>query len=254
MTRQKIALVTGGSRGLGRDMSLKLAKKGIDVILTYHSNQAAANEVVSEVRKSGQKGHALQLDVSDHNQFNHFYIEQLSQLLELEFSGARIDFLINNAGTGLHQPFSETSEEQFDDMLNIHFKGVYFFTQQALEHLNDGGRIINISSGLTRFSFNGASAYACMKGAIEVFTRYLAKELAPRKIAANVVAPGAIATDFGGGSNRDNEEKRQLISSITALGNVGEAEDIGGVVAFLCTEDASWINGQRIEVSGGMLL
>ena len=254
MKHQKIALVTGGSRGLGRDMALRLAEKGIDIILTYHSNQSAAESVVNDIKAAGRSAYALQLNVADIGQFDHFFEAQLSKLLDREFHRARIDFLDNNAGTGLSQTFAETTEDQFDEMLNIHFKGVYFFTQKALNYLNDGANIINVSSGLTRFSFNGSSVYASMKGAIEVFTRYLAKELAPRKISANVIAPGAIATDFGGGANRDNAEKRQLISSITALGDVGKPEDIGGVVAFLCSPEASWINGQRIEISGGMLL
>ena len=253
MTKSKIALVTGGSRGLGRDIAINLSKKGIDVIITYYSNEQLAKEVVAEIEKNDQKAKALRLDTSNTKGFEDFY-NQVSSYLTSEYGNPNFDFLINNAGTGLHQPFAETTEEQFDEMLNIHFKGVYFFTQKALPYFNDGGSIINISSGLARFSFPGASAYACMKGAIEVFTRYLAKELGHRKITSNVVAPGAIATDFGGGSNRDNEEKRKIISNITALGKVGEAEDIGGVVAFLCTEEANWINGQRIEISGGMLL
>ena len=253
MTKSKIALVTGGSRGLGRDMAINLAKKGIDVIITYHSNQQLANEVITEIEEIGQKAKALQLDTSNIKGFEYF-LSQVTTYLTSEYGNPKFDFLINNAGTGLNQLFTETSEEQFDEMLNIHFKGVYFLTQKTMPYNNDKGRIINISSGLTRFSFPGASAYACMKGAIEVFTQYLAKELGHRGITSNVVAPGAIATDFGGGSNRDNQEKRKIISNITALGRVGEAEDIGGVVAFLCTEEARWINGQRIEVSGGMLV
>lgn len=253
MTKSKIALVTGGSRGLGRDMVINLAKKGIDIILTYHSNKLAADEVVSQIEKIGQKAIAFQLDTSNTKLFDDFF-NQVSSYLTTDYGSPSFDFLINNAGTGLHQTIEQTSEEQFDEMLNIHFKGVYFLTQKALPFINDEGRIINVSSGLSRFSFPGSSAYACMKGAIEVFTRYLAKELGSRKITANVIAPGAIATDFGGGSNKNNEEKRQIISNITALGRVGEAEDIGGVVAFLCSEEARWINGQRIEVSGGMLV
>lgn len=253
MTKSKIALVTGGSRGLGRDMAINISKKGIDVIITYHSNSQLAQDVISEIEKNGQKAKAFQLDTSDIKGFESFF-SKVSTYLNSAYGNSHFDFLINNAGTGMQQPFSETSEAQFDDMLNIHFKGVYFLTQKALTYINDNGSVINISSGLSRFSFPGASAYACMKGAIEVFTRYLAKEMGHRKITSNVVAPGAIATDFGGGSNRDNQEKRQLISNITALGKVGEAEDIGGIVAFLCTEDARWINGQRIEASGGMLL
>ncbi len=251
--KTKTALITGGSRGLGRDMAIKLAKKGIDVILTYHSNKLAAQEVVDEIENIGQKAKAFQLDTSNIKGFDIFFGE-MSTYLNNETSNTHFDYLINNAGTGIYQAFSETTEEQFDLMFNIHLKGVYFFTQKALPFLNDGGRIINISSGLTRFTFPNSSAYASMKGAIEVFTRYLAKELGYRGINANVVAPGAIATDFGGGETRDNEQKRKGLSSITALGRVGEPDDIGGVIAFLCSNEAKWINGQRIEVSGGVLL
>lgn len=253
MTKNKIAVVTGGSRGLGRDMAINISKKGIDVIITYKSNTESADKVVREIEKNGQKAKALQLDTSNVKGFEDFF-NRMSSYLTTEYGSTSFDFLINNAGTGLSKLFAETSEEQFDEMLNIHFKGVYFLTQKALPFINDHGSIINISSGLARFSFPGSSAYACMKGAVEVFTRYLAKELGPRKITSNVIAPGAIATDFAGGTNRDNQEKRQIISNITALGKVGEAEDIGGVVAFLCTNEAQWINGQRIEISGGMLL
>jgi NAD(P)-dependent dehydrogenase (short-subunit alcohol dehydrogenase family) len=253
MSKNKIALVTGGSRGLGRDMAINLAKKGINVIITYHSNKSAADDVVAEIKKIGRIGHALKLDTSKISSFDHFFIE-LSTYLKSETDQEKFDFLINNAGTGIYTPFVETTEEQFDDMVNIHFKGVYFLTQKALAYLNDGSRVINISSGLARFTFPNSSAYASTKGAVEVFTRYLAKELAHRKITANVVAPGAVATDFGGGENKTNEQKRKAVTSLTALGRVGEPEDIGGVVAFLCTEDARWINGQRIEASGGILL
>ena len=251
--KTKIALITGGSRGLGKDMAINLAQKGVDIILTYHSNKLAAQEVVTEIENHGQKAKAFQLDTGNIKDFPMFF-DEISTYLNNETGHSHIDYLINNAGTGVYQAFSETTEEQFNQMFNIHLKGVYFFTQKALPFLNDGGRIINISSGLTRFTFPNSSAYASMKGAIEVFTRYLAKELGPRGIRANVVAPGAIATDFGGGETRDNEEKRKALSSITALSRVGEPDDIGGVVAFLCTDDAKWINGQRIEVSGGVLL
>lgn len=253
MTTHKIALVTGGSRGIGKTIATSLAKKGLTVIITYYKNQNAAKTVVSEIERLGQTAKAFQLDTRNIENFKPFFSDLTNYLTE-SFGNPNLDFLINNAGTGLYKPISDTSETEFDDMLNIHFKGVYFFTQQALPYINDNGSIINISSGLTRFSFPGSSAYAAMKGAIEVFSRYLAKEFGHRGITSNTVAPGAIATDFGGGSNRDNEEKRQIISNVTALGGVGEAHDIGGVVAFLCTEEAHWINGQRIEVSGGMLV
>ncbi len=252
-TTNKIALVTGGSRGLGKDMAINLAKKGIDVILTYNSKKDEALAVVAEIEKAGQKAAALQLDAGDIKSFDAFYV-QVKDVLSKTFNTEHFDFLINNAGTALYAPFAETTEEQFDTALNIHYKGVFFITQKALPLMNDGGRIINVSSGLARFSFPGSSAYASMKGAVEVLTRYLAKELGARQIAANVVAPGAIATDFGGGHVRDNKELSAQVAAITALGRVGLPDDIGSVVAFLCTEDAKWINGQRIEVSGGTLL
>ncbi|WP_353934822.1 SDR family oxidoreductase [uncultured Roseivirga sp.] len=250
---RKIALITGGSRGLGRDMAINIAQKGLDVVITYHSNKEAANKVVAEVAKTGSKAFALQLDTRDISSFDSFYTE-LGSILKSEYEKKHFDYLVNNAGTGIYKPFAETTEADFDDLMNIHFKGVYFFTQKALSFLNDGGGIINISSGLARFTLPGSSAYASMKGAIETFTKYLAKELGSRGIRANVVAPGAVATDFGGGSNRDDEKKRSLISNFSALGRVGEPEDIGSIVAFLCTHDAHWLTAQRIEASGGTLI
>ena len=252
-TRTKIALVTGGSRGLGRNMAISIAKKGIDVILTYNSNKAEAEKVVAEIQAIGQKAIAYPLDTSNVNSFDAFF-KEISAHLQENTGSPNFDFLVNNAGTALYAPFTETTEAQFDAVYNIHYKGVFFFTQKALAYLNDGGRITNISSGLARFSFPGSSAYGSMKGAVEVLTRYLAKELGNRGIAANVVAPGAIETDFGGGHVRDNKEVNDQIAGFTALGRVGLPDDIGGVVAFLCTDDAKWINGQRIEVSGGMVL
>ncbi|MDM1294470.1 SDR family oxidoreductase [Sphingobacterium sp. N143] len=251
MATNKIALVTGGSRGLGRNMALSLAKKGIDVILTYHNNKEEADQVVSMIQSLGQHAAAFQLNAADTKSFNGF-IHQVTAHLNAQTGQSTIDFLINNAGTALYAPFMDTTEEQFDEVYNIHYKGVFFLTQKVLPFINDGGRIINISSGLARFAFPGSSAYGSMKGAIEVLTRYLAKELGSRGIAANVVAPGAIETDFGGGHVRDNKETNAHIASVTALGRAGVPDDIGGVVAFLCTEEARWINGQRIEVSGGM--
>jgi NAD(P)-dependent dehydrogenase (short-subunit alcohol dehydrogenase family) len=251
--KNKIALVTGGSRGLGKDMALRLAEKGIGVILTYNNKADDAEQVVNQIQQSGQKAVTLQLNTGDIKSFGTF-VENLKSVLSDTFQADHLDFLINNAGFGHHSPLSETTEEAFDELMNVHFKGVYFLTQKVLPILNDGGGIVNISSGLARFSMPGASAYASMKGAIEVFTRYLAKELGSKGIRANIVAPGAIATDFGGGRVRDDAQVNQMVSSITALGRPGEAEDIGGVVAFLCTDDARWINGQRIEVSGGMNL
>ncbi len=249
---QKTSVITGGSRGLGRDMALNLAKDGVDIIFSYHSNEAKAQEVIDAIEALGQKAKAFVFDANDPNSAPTF-IRKVTNYLQEANGSTHFDFLINNAGTGAYNLVADTTEVQFDEMMHVHLKSVYFLTQAALPFLNEGGRIINISSGLARFSLPGMSAYAMMKGGIEVFTRYLAKELGSRKITANVVAPGAIATDFAGGSNK-NEEKAALISSITALGRVGEAEDIGGTVAFLCSEKAGWINGQRIEVSGGMLV
>lgn len=252
-TTNKTALVTGGSRGLGRNMAIAIAKKGIDVLLTYNSNQQEADKVVAEIQALGCKAAAFQLDAGNIASFDGFF-QEVTAYLQQETGSTNFDFLINNAGTALYAAFAETTEEAFDTVFNIHFKGVYFLTQRALPFLNDRGRIINISSGLARFSSPGSSAYGSMKGAIEVLTRYLAKELGPRNIAANIVAPGPVATDFGGGRVRDNKELNDHLSTLTALGRVGVAEDIGGVVAFLCTEEAGWINGQRIEVSGGIHL
>ena len=250
---KKIALVTGGSRGLGKNMALSLAQKGINVIITYNSREEEALAVVNEIEQAGQKAAALQLDVADVKSFDGFFKEITSTLRET-FDADKINFLVNNAGIGIYAPFAETTEEQFDSLLNIQFKGVFFLTQKALPLMADGGGIVNISTGLARFSFPGYSAYASMKGAIETLTKYQAKELGSRGIRANVVAPGAIETDFGGGAVRDNPEMNKQIASMTALGRVGLPDDIGSVVAFLCTEDAKWINGQRIEVSGGQSL
>ena len=248
---KKIALVTGGSRGLGKDMALRLAQKGIDVILTYHSKAGEAQQVVAQIQQNGQKAAALQLNTGDIKSFDSF-ATRLQDVLRKTFESTYFDYLINNAGIGGYSPIAGVSEDMFDELLSIHFKGVYFLTQKMLPLLNDGGGIVNISSGLTRVSVPGSSVYAAMKGATEVFTRYLAKELGARGIRANTLAPGAIMTDFGGGHLRNDQQLQQFISSITPLGRPGVAEDIGGVVAFLCTEDARWVNGQRIEVSGGM--
>lgn len=250
MAQSKIALVTGGSRGLGRNMALSLAKKGLDVILTYNSKKDEAAAVVADIELSGQKAIAIQLDVSKSKGFDAF-IDVVKNTLRDTWEASGFDFLINNAGTGLHKAFAETTEEELDEMFDIHVKGPFLLTQKTLPLLNDGGGIVNISSGLARFAFPGSSAYASMKGAIEVLTRYQAKELGERGIRANVVAPGAIETDFRGGAVRDNKEINQFIASQTALGRVGLPEDIGSVVAFLCSDDARWITAQRIEVSGG---
>jgi NAD(P)-dependent dehydrogenase (short-subunit alcohol dehydrogenase family) len=253
MAANKIALVTGGSRGLGKNMALSLATKGIDVVITYNSKKDEALAVVTEIEKAGRKAAALQLNTGDVKSFDAF-LKAFTAILQDHFNSDHFDFLINNAGIGIHAPFSETTEEDFDTLMNIHFKGVYFLTQKALPLLNNGGRIINLSTGLARFSFPGYAAYAAMKGAIETLTKYMAKELGSRGIAVNVVAPGAIETDFGGGAVRDNEQLNGQLAGLTALGRVGLPDDIGGVVAFLCTEDAKWINAQRIEVSGGIFI
>lgn len=251
--KSKIALVTGGSRGLGRDMALNLAKKGLDVIITYNSRVEDARQVVAQVEAAGRKAAALQLNTGAIKSFQSF-ADQLKTSLSQHFGTDHFDFLVNNAGQGGYSPIDQVTEAFFDDLLNVHFKGVYFLTQQLLPLLNDGGGIVNISSGLTRVSVPSSSAYASFKSAVETFTRYLAKELGARGIRANIVAPGAIMTDFGGAHLRNNEELQKMVSSVTALGRPGVAEDIGGVVAFLCTDDARWVNGQRIEVSGGMQL
>jgi len=252
-TKNKIALVTGGSRGLGRNMALSIAKKGIDVMITYNSNKAAADEVVAEIQAMGQKAAAFQLDTSNVKSFDAF-VEELNQHLSKETGNPTLDFLINNAGTALYSPVESTTEEQMDGIFNIHYKGVFFLTQKILPFLNEGGGIVNISSGLTRIAMPGSSVYGSIKAAIETLTRYLAKELGDRKIRANVIAPGAIETDFGGGRVRDTKDLNEHIASMTALGRVGLPTDIGSVVAFLCTDDAYWINAQRIEVSGGQAI
>jgi NAD(P)-dependent dehydrogenase (short-subunit alcohol dehydrogenase family) len=250
MTHHKIALITGGSRGIGKDIAVTLAKKGIDVLLTYHTNQAEAAATVTAVQALGRKAAALPLNTADVRGFDPFF-DQVTTTLHNTFGAKHIDFLINNAGTSLQAPLAETTEAQFDDMMNIHLKGVYFLTQKALPKLNDGGRIVNISSAVSRTSFPNVSAYAVMKGAIDVYTRALALELGVRGISANVVAPGAI---FGGGAMADSPEIRAYVQGITALGRTGQPDDISGVVAFLCSDDAKWVNGQRIEVTGGVAL
>jgi NAD(P)-dependent dehydrogenase (short-subunit alcohol dehydrogenase family) len=248
----KIALVTGGSRGLGRSTVVSLAKHGVDSIFTYNSNRVAADKVVALVCEAGRRATALQLDTSKMSAFDPF-VQSLRRALA-EFGAQRFDYLVNNAGTSLHKAFDQTTEAELDAIYTIHFKSVYFLTQKLLPLINDNGRIVNISSGLARFAMPGMSAYASMKGAIEVLTRYLAKELGARGIAVNTVAPGAIATDFSGGLVRDNPEVNKRVAEMTALGRVGEPDDIGPMIASLLSEDNRWINAQRIEVSGGMAL
>lgn len=251
MSDTKIALVTGGSRGLGKDMAISLAAKGIDVVLTYRSKEDEALETVKAIEGYGRKAAALMLDMGNLNSLDRF-VQSLLSTLEANWQTRSFDFLINNAGMGATVPFEQVTEALFDDFLNVHFKGVYFLTQKCLPHLNQGGRIINISTGTTRFSNPGYSVYASMKGAVEVFTKYLSKELGARGISANVVAPGPVETDFNNASIRSNPQLKNTLGSLSPLGRVGTANDIGPVVAFLCTPEASWINGQRIEVSGGI--
>ncbi len=253
MARTKIALVTGGSRGLGKNMAIRLAEKGNDVIITYQTQKEAAEDVVREIEGTGQKSVALRLDVADFRSLDRF-VEELTETLSVNWTTARFDILVNNAGIGATIPFEKATEEDFDRFMNIHFKSVYFLTQKTLPMINDGGRIINISTGTTRFHSPGYSIYASMKGAIEVFTKYLAKDVGSRAITANVIAPGPVETDFNNAGIRSNPERKAALGAMTAMGRVGQADDIGGAVAFLCTEDARWITGQRIEVSGGIFL
>jgi NAD(P)-dependent dehydrogenase (short-subunit alcohol dehydrogenase family) len=248
-----IALITGASRGLGKSMALHLAERGVDVALTYRSGEKEASEVVSQIESRGRKAVALRLDVADSRSFGAF-AESLSAELRRVWQRDRLDYLVNNAGVGVHASFAETTEEQFDQLMNTHLKGPFFLTQRLLPLIADGGRILNVSTGLARFTFPGYGAYAAMKGGIEVLTRYQAKELGPRKISVNTIAPGAIETDFGGGAVRDNEQLNKAVADQTALGRVGLPDDIGGAVAMLLAPESHWITGQRIEVSGGMLL
>lgn len=249
----KLAIITGGSRGLGKSAALKLAQQGVDIILTYHSNEAAAHAVVAEIEAGGRRAAALRLDTGKVASFAAF-AEQLRQLLAAKWQRDGFDFLVNNAGVGVHAAIADTTEAQFDMLFNIHFKGVFFLTQQLLPLIADGGRIVNVSTGLTRFALPGYAAYASMKGAVEVLSKYMAKELGARGIAVNVIAPGAIETDFGGGAVRDNAQLNGFVASQTALGRVGLPEDIGGAIASLLSENSGWINAQRIEASGGMFV
>jgi NAD(P)-dependent dehydrogenase (short-subunit alcohol dehydrogenase family) len=252
-TETPIALITGGSRGLGRSAVLKLAGRGVDVILTYRSKREEAESAVAQIASMGRRAVALPLDTAVSSSFAAF-AAQVRDVLSNTWQRPQFNFLVNNAGIGAHGSLAETTEAQFDQMVNIHLKGVFFLTQKLLPLIADHGRIINVSSGLTRFALPGFAAYASMKGAIEVLTRYMAKELGPRGIAVNTIAPGAIATDFGGGMVRDNARMNAGIAAQTALGRVGLPDDIGGVIASLLSPDNGWINGQRIEISGGMFL
>ncbi|WP_412049770.1 SDR family NAD(P)-dependent oxidoreductase [Hoeflea sp. Naph1] len=248
-----IALITGGSRGLGRNAALHLARQGAGVIITYLSRAEEAAAVVKDIEAFGGTAATLPLDTGDLAQFAGF-AEQLAQTLQNLWGRDRFDFLVNNAGMGIHAAFTDTTEEQFDTLMNVHLKGVFFLTQRLLPLLEDGGRILNVSTGLARFSTPGFAAYAAMKGAIEVLTRYQARELGPRGIAVNVIAPGAIETDFGGGAVRDNPDANALAAGNTAMGRVGLPDDIGEAIASMLLGGSQWMTAQRIEVSGGMYL
>jgi len=248
----RIAIITGASRGLGRNTAVHLARRGVHLIFTYHSNHQAAESLIHEVEKLGRKVAGFRLDAADIRSFDGFVGDVRKTLQSWE--RASFDYLVNNAGTSLHAGFEQTTEAQFDEIVNVHFKAVYFLTQKLLPLIKDGGRIVNISSGLARIALPGSSAYGATKGAIEVLTRYLAKELGPRRITANVVAPGAIETDFSGGMVRDNPAINKLVSDMTALGRAGVPDDIGPMIAALLSDENRWVNGQRIEVSGGMAL
>lgn len=249
----RIALITGGSRGLGRSTALALAAQGSDVILTYKGGEAEAHEVVRQVEALGRRAVALQLDVGDSRRFGAF-ADTVKKVLATTWQRERFDHLVNNAGIGLNAPIAEMTEAQFDELSNIHLKGTFFLTQKLLPLIADGGRIVNVSTGLARFTFPGYAAYAAMKGGVEVLTRYMAKELGARRISVNTIAPGAIETDFRGGQVRDDRQVNAHIAGVTALGRVGLPDDIGGAMAALLADGSGWINGQRIEVSGGMML
>ncbi len=249
----KIALITGASRGLGRNTAMHVARAGGDVLLTYRSNADEAQAVVAGIQALGRKAVALQLDTGDVAAFPGF-VERVRDALRDTWQRDRFDHLVNNAGHGDTAPFAQTTQAQFDRLVNVHFKGVFFLTQALLPLLADGGRIINVSTGLTRFAYPGYAAYAAAKGAVEVLTRYLAKELGARGIAVNTVAPGAIETDFGGGAVRDNPQINRQLAGITALGRVGVADDIGPMIASLLGEANRWVTAQRIEVSGGQAI
>ncbi|HEY4240407.1 MAG TPA: SDR family oxidoreductase [Kofleriaceae bacterium] len=250
---QRIALITGGSRGLGRSAALHLADRGTDIVITYKAAADDARSLVAEVLAKGRKAVALPLDVSDLAAFPAF-AARLGEELARVWQRDTFDVLVNNAGTANYTPIADTTEATFDELFAVHLKGPYFLTQRLLPRIADGGTIINVSSGLTRFSAPGSSAYAIMKGGLEVFTRYLARELGPRKITANTIAPGAVATDFGGGHLRSDPKLGAQIAAMTALGRTAVAEDIGGAIAALVEPGCAWITGQRIEASGGMLV
>ncbi len=246
----KIAIITGGSRGLGRNTAVNLLRRGVDILFTYRANEQEAQGLMREAESMKRKAAGFRLDTGDAGAFDGFVAEVRKTLAN--WGRDRFDYLVNNAGNALHAGFDQTTPAQFDEIFNVHVKGVYFLTQKLLPVMNDGGRIVNLSSGLARFALPGSSAYGAAKGAVEVLTRYLAKELGPRGITANVVAPGAIETDFSGGLVRDNPEINKRVAEMTALGRAGVPDDIGPMIAALLSDENRWVNGQRIEVSGGM--
>ncbi|MBV8351986.1 MAG: SDR family oxidoreductase [Verrucomicrobia bacterium] len=249
----KIAIVTGGSRGIGRNTVLSLAKRGVHANFTYHTRNVDAETVVAAVKDAGAKAISLQLDAGNIASFDAF-VESVKAALSM-LGAARFDFLVNNAGNShRNMPFEKTTEEELDSIYNVHFKGVFFLTQKLLPFINDGGRIVNISTARTRISWPGGSAYASMKGALEVLSKHMANELGPRRIAVNVVAPGAVATDFSGGIVRDNPEVNKRVAEATALGRAGVPDDIGPMIASLLSEENRWVNAQRIEVAGGVVI
>jgi NAD(P)-dependent dehydrogenase (short-subunit alcohol dehydrogenase family) len=250
--KDKVAIITGGSRGIGRNTAVNLVRRGVDVIFTYHSNQKEAESLIREIEAMGRKAVGFRLDAGDLCSVDGF-VADVRRTLQ-HWGRDRFDYLVNNAGNSLHADFEKTTEAQFDGIVNVHFKGVFFLTQKLLPLIKDGGRIVNISSGLARFTVPGISAYAAAKGAVEVLSRYLAKELGPRQITVNTVAPGAIATDFSGGMVRDNPEVNKRVAEMTALGRAGVADDVGPMIAALLSDENRWVNGQRIEVSGGAAL
>ena len=250
LEKNPIALITGGSRGLGRSMALHLAERGVDIVFTYRAAVSEASEVRQRIQALGRKAVALPLDVAESDSFETF-AKTLAGELERTWGRKQFDYLVNNAGIGLHASIVETTPAQLDEIFNVHFKAPFLLTQRLLPLIADGGRVINVSSGLARMTMPGFAAYAAMKAAVETLTRYMAKELGGRTITVNVVAPGAIATDFHGGMVRDNAELNRTVASMTALGRVGQADDVGGAVAVLLSPESGWINGQRIEVSGG---
>ncbi len=252
-SQQRIALITGGNRGIGRATALALAADGVDSVITYRSHAEECDAVVAELEALGRKGVALQLDTGESPTFEAF-AATLADALQETWGRDTFDYLVNNAGNSSNSSFDEVTEAEFDRLVDIHFKGVFFLTQRLQGLIADGGSIVNISSGLARFSFPKRIAYGSVKGAVEVLTRYLALELGPRGIRVNCVAPGAVATDFSGGVVRDTPAMQEALAEHAALGRHAVAEDIGPVIAAVLSDANQWVTGQRIEASGGMHL